>query len=136
MNNRQTKTMEELKDSRIMFEKPMPRFGYMIVLTVALLLIAILVWSIYTPKVYMIKAAGTVTSENSNYIMPSYTGEIVDNFNYSGATISQHLSVLKDAGLVIDVKEGKYVFYELNTSVVEDAMKWLANITRKDDEHE
>lgn len=63
-------------------------------------------------------------------------GEIVDNFNYSGATISQHLSVLKDAGLVIDVKEGKYVFYELNTSVVEDAMKWLANITRKDDEHE
>ena len=52
----------------------------MIVLTVALLMIGIVIWSIYTPKVYMIKAAGTVTSENSNYIMPSYTGEIVDNY--------------------------------------------------------
>ena len=89
MNNNQTKTMEELKDSRIMFEKPMPRFGYMIVLTIALLLIGIVIWSIYTPKVYMIKAAGTITSENSNYIMPSYTGEIVTNHMQEGMFVEK-----------------------------------------------
>lgn len=89
MNNNQTKTMEELKDSRIMFEKPMPRFGYMIVLTVVLLMIGIVIWSIYTPKVYMIKAAGTVTSENSNYIMPPYTGEIVENYMQEGMFVEK-----------------------------------------------
>lgn len=61
-------------------------------------------------------------------------GEIVNQFEFSGATISNHLSVLKEADLVIDVKEGKYVYYELNTSVVEDAMKWLAKIIEGDEE--
>lgn len=60
-------------------------------------------------------------------------GEIVNKFDVTGATISRHLSVLKDAGLVSDTKEGKYVYYELNTSVVEEAMKWLADIIEKDE---
>ena len=61
-------------------------------------------------------------------------GEIVEQFNVTGATISRHLSVLKEAGLVSDSKEGKYVYYELNTSVVEEAMKWLTDIIGKDEE--
>ncbi|HLR89130.1 MAG TPA: autorepressor SdpR family transcription factor [Atopostipes sp.] len=61
-------------------------------------------------------------------------GEIVNEFNVTGATISRHLSILKEAGLVSDSKEGKYVYYELNTSVVEEAMKWLTNIIGKDEE--
>lgn len=60
-------------------------------------------------------------------------GEIVNKFDVTGATISRHLSVLKDAGLVSDTKEGKYIYYELNTSVVEEAMKWLAGIIGKDE---
>ena len=60
-------------------------------------------------------------------------GEIVSKFDVTGATISRHLSVLKEAGLVSDTKEGKYVYYELNTSVVEEAMKWLAGIIGKDE---
>lgn len=58
-------------------------------------------------------------------------GEIVKQFDFAGATISRHLAVLKDAGLVTDIKEGKYVFYELNTSVMEEVMKWLADFKGK-----
>ncbi len=59
-------------------------------------------------------------------------GEIVAVFDVTGATISRHLSVLKNAGLVSDLKVGKYIYYELNTSVVEEAMQWLANIIGKE----
>ena len=43
----------------------------------------------------------------------------------TGATISHHLSILKDAGLVTDEKRGKYVYYELNLSVLEEIINWL-----------
>ena len=43
----------------------------------------------------------------------------------TGATISHHLSILKDAGLVTDEKQGKYVYYELNLSVLEEIINWL-----------
>lgn len=55
-------------------------------------------------------------------------GEIVDHFQMTGASISHHLSVLKNAGLVIDDKQGKYIYYELNVSVVEEIMSWLASL--------
>jgi len=61
-------------------------------------------------------------------------GDIVKKFDVTGATISRHLSVLKQAGLVSSTKEGKYVYYELNVSVVEEAMSWLALVTGKDEE--
>ena len=60
-------------------------------------------------------------------------GEIVAHFDLTGATISQHLSILKEADLVSDLRSGKYIYYELNTSVVEEAMQWLAGIIGKDD---
>lgn len=53
-------------------------------------------------------------------------GEIADQFPVSGAAISKHLSVLKDADLIRDTREGKFIFYELNTSVLEEVMLWLA----------
>lgn len=52
-------------------------------------------------------------------------GDIVDHFDVTGASISRHLSVLKDADLIRDTREGKYIFYELNTSVLEDVMLWI-----------
>lgn len=52
-------------------------------------------------------------------------GDIVDNFDVTGASISRHLSVLKDADLIRDTREGKFIFYELNTSVLEDVMLWI-----------
>ena len=59
---------------------------------------------------------------------PKSAGEISEQFGTSGATISHHLSVLKDAGLVSDEKRGKYIYYELNTSVVEELMLWLSDL--------
>lgn len=59
-------------------------------------------------------------------------GEIVSHFDMTGATISHHLSILKDAGLVSDEKNGKYIYYELNLSVVEEIMAWFASFKKED----
>ena len=55
-------------------------------------------------------------------------GEIAEKFPVSGAAISKHLSVLKDADLIRDTREGKFIFYELNTSVLEEVVLWLAQL--------
>ena len=55
-------------------------------------------------------------------------GEIADRFEVSGAAVSRHLSVLREADLIRDAREGKYIFYELNTSVLEDVMLWLSSL--------
>ena len=55
-------------------------------------------------------------------------GEIVDHFQISGAAISRHLSVLKDADLIRDTREGKFIYYELNASVLEEIMLWITQL--------
>ena len=54
-------------------------------------------------------------------------GDIGSNFDMTGATISYHLNILKKAVLVFEQKEKNFVFYELNTSVVEEVMLWLSD---------
>lgn len=55
-------------------------------------------------------------------------GEIVSKFNMTGASISKHLSILKEANLVRDERDGKYIYYELNTSVLEDIICWALSL--------
>ena len=55
-------------------------------------------------------------------------GQIGEKFPVSGAAISKHLSVLKDADLIRDTREGKFIFYALNTSVLEEVMLWLTGL--------
>ena len=55
-------------------------------------------------------------------------GDIAENFPVSAAAVSKHLAVLKDADLIRDVREGKFIFYELNTSVLEEVMLWLTGL--------
>ncbi len=55
-------------------------------------------------------------------------GEIVSHFTVTGAAISRHLSVLKDADLIRDRREGKFIYYELNTSVLEELLLWITNL--------
>lgn len=55
-------------------------------------------------------------------------GEIANRFSVSGAAISKHLAVLREADLIRDSREGKYIFYELNTSVLEEVMLWLTSL--------
>lgn len=55
-------------------------------------------------------------------------GEITDHFEVTGASISRHLSVLKEADLIRDEREGKFIIYELNTSVLEEIMLWITDL--------
>jgi len=55
-------------------------------------------------------------------------GEITDRFDITAAAISRHLSVLKEADLIEDTRDGKYIFYELNASVLEEIMLWITEL--------
>ena len=55
-------------------------------------------------------------------------GEITEHFDITAAAISRHLSVLKEADLIEDTREGKYIFYELNASVLEEIMLWITDL--------
>ena len=55
-------------------------------------------------------------------------GEIGQHFPVTAAAISRHLSVLKEADLIRDQREGKFIYYELNTSVLEEIMLWLTEL--------
>ena len=55
-------------------------------------------------------------------------GEIAEKFPVSGAAISKHLSVLREADLIRDTREGKFIYYELNTSVLEEVMLWISGL--------
>ena len=55
-------------------------------------------------------------------------GDIVARFDVTGASISRHLSVLKEADLIRDKREGKFIFYEINTTVLEDIMLFIKNL--------
>lgn len=58
-------------------------------------------------------------------------GEIVERFKISGPSISHHLDLLKQAKLVIAEKEGQYIYYSLNTTVVDEIVKWLLQFKTK-----
>ncbi len=60
-------------------------------------------------------------------------GDIVDHFSVTGASISRHLSVLKDADLIRDNREGKFIYYELNASVLEEIMLFIADLKGDND---
>ena len=55
-------------------------------------------------------------------------GEICDHFSVTGASISRHLSVLREADLIRDTREGKFIYYNLNASVLEEIMLWLTDL--------
>ena len=55
-------------------------------------------------------------------------GEIAAGFQISAAAVSKHLSVLRDADLIRDERDGKYIYYELNTSVLEEVLLWISGL--------
>lgn len=60
---------------------------------------------------------------------PLTAGELGAGLGLTGATISHHLACLREANLVSDRREGKYIYYELNTTVVDDLLRWAAALT-------
>ena len=59
-------------------------------------------------------------------------GEITEYFQVKSSEISRHLSVLKEADLIRDTREGKFIFYELNASVLEEIMLWITDLKGED----
>ena len=55
-------------------------------------------------------------------------GDIAGHFDMSVPAVSKHLSILKDAGLIRDRREGKYIYYELNASVLEEVLIWIESL--------
>ena len=60
-------------------------------------------------------------------------GEICDHFDVTGASISRHLSVLKEADLIRDTREGKFIYYDLNASVLEEILLWVKDLKGEHD---
>ena len=61
-------------------------------------------------------------------------GQIVEHFPVTGASISRHLSVLKEADLIRDTREGKFIYYDLNASVLEEILLWVKDL-KGDNDH-
>ena len=59
---------------------------------------------------------------------PMSAGDISTRFDVTGAAVSRHLSVLKDADLIRDKRDGKFIFYELNASVLEEILLWITEL--------
>lgn len=57
-------------------------------------------------------------------------GEIADSFNISKPSISHHLDLLKQADMVVSVKKGQFIYYSLNTTVLDEIMKWFMQFTK------
>lgn len=61
-------------------------------------------------------------------------GEIAGHFDITDAAISRHLSVLKEAGLIRDTREGKFIYYDLNASVLEEILLWVKDLKGENDD--
>ena len=115
MKKTATKNILELKDSRLLFEKDLPPFGYILVSIIALALIGVVIWSTVTPKASVIKAQGLVESSNKNLIMAAYSGEI-NHFNiHEGSFVEEGdvLFTIKNAELELQQEQiqGQIAFY-------------------------
>lgn len=63
---------------------------------------------------------------------PLSAGDIGAQFEMTGATISYHLKILKQADLVVESREKNFIYYRLNTSVIEDVLAWLVDLKGED----
>ena len=63
-------------------------------------------------------------------------GDIAGHFDVTNASISRHLSVLKEADLIRDTREGKFIYYDLNASVLEELLLWIADLKGENNHEE
>lgn len=89
MMSKSVKTMDELTDSRLLYDKDPPAFGYILLGIVSILLIAAIYASSKVPKYYTIQAQGMVTNPNSNYVMCAYSGEINESTMFEGKFVEK-----------------------------------------------
>jgi len=106
---RQTKTFEDLKDSALLYEKTLPTFGYAILFVLLALVCAVVVWSVKTPKVYIVKSTGSVQSENKNYVMSPYTGKIASIGIAEGSEVEKGEVLLTVKSTELDLQDEQLI---------------------------
>lgn len=87
--SKKIKNFSDLKDSKLLFDKKVPAFGYTLIIIVCVVLIGVIIWSIFTPKTYMIKATGVVTNDDGNYVMSAFGGVITDSKMQEGMLVKE-----------------------------------------------
>ena len=83
------KTLDEIKDSRLLYEKKVPPFGFILISVVLIFMGILTYWAYKTPKESVIKAAGVVQSKEKNYVMSPYTGEVLSVNYKEGMVVSE-----------------------------------------------
>lgn len=102
--NGQFTSITELKDTKLVYEKDLPKAGYILLVGVLGFIVAVLLWSIYTKKPYIVVANGTIQGIEKNYIMSEYTGEIYDLNMQEGQDVKKGQSLFKVKTKDIDVQ--------------------------------
>ncbi len=131
--SRYIKTMDQLKDSRLLYDKNPPQFGYMLILSVVFLLVVVTIWSFKTPKTYMIHASGIVESENKNYVMSPYTGKISEIYMEEGSLVEKGEVLFSvessELNLQVSQLEEQKVTYETRISQFEKLVQSIKDDT-------
>lgn len=110
------KTLQELSDSKLLFDKKPPSFGYFFISIFGVLMMLLIIFAIKTPKIYVIKANGIVTSRDSNFVMCSYTGEIDQCFYQEG-------DLLEKGNVIFTVKSTDYDLQYKQLTIDKDNLK-------------
>ena len=107
MKKTASKSLFDLKDSRLLYEKGLPPFGYILVAIIALALMGVAIWSMVTPKASVIKGQGLVESSNKNLIMAAYSGEITRFNIHEGSFVEEGdvLFTIKNAELELQQEQ-------------------------------
>lgn len=100
-----SKSIQELKDSQLLYDKNPPEFSIWIIVVTFVALLITIFWSIYTPKTYVVKSPGTIVSLNRNYIMSSYTGEITEAKTFEGSFVAKGDILFRVASVDLDLQE-------------------------------
>lgn len=128
-----SKNLEDVKDSRLFYEKDLPSFGYIMLAVITVFLIGLLIWSLNAHKAYLIKGSGTVVSDNKNYIMSDYTGKITQILIAEGDYVREGdtIFVIKSTDLELQKEqiEGKIKVYNKQIAQYEKLEKSIKDNT-------
>ncbi|MBE6050418.1 MAG: HlyD family efflux transporter periplasmic adaptor subunit [Clostridium sp.] len=120
IRSKEVKTMEQLKDSALLYDRKVPAFGYIIVVIMSVLLILVTIISFNTSKVYVVKSTGNIQGVNKNYIMSSFSGEIYDVNMEEGKYVEKGDVLFRvksaDLNLQKDQLQGQKSIYERQIS--------------------
>jgi len=114
------KTLDEVRDSRLLYEKKVPAFGYILILVVMAFMVLLGIWAYKTPKESVIKATGVVQSKEKNYVMSPYTGQILSVNYEEGKVVSEGdvLFTIKSTELDLQAKQLEEQKTLLNKNIV------------------